>query len=184
MRRGWAAIAVAFALAAGGVTLTAARPAAAITPPETISPLGRELSFAGCGARETLWFDIYVVVLYLPKSDLSPSTMFSRETPKAVRLYPTYEGPLPERIPESWRRRLENELSAEQMDLVRRFYEQLSTRDIATIAYEPGQGTALMIDGRLLARSNGSSLMDGFLDTWLDPTSEGDDPIELLSHGC
>ena len=54
----------------------------------------------------------------------------------------------------------------------------MRTDDTATIAFAPGQGTAIEIAGETVATSAGPDLMDGVLDLWLGAGNE----VDLLPH--
>ena len=54
----------------------------------------------------------------------------------------------------------------------------MRTDDTATIAFAPGQGTAIEIAGETVATSAGPDLMDGVLDLWLGSGNE----VDLLPH--
>lgn len=169
------------ALAAALLISTAALPSAAqtiagVTPPPTLEPQGTSLALAGCGARETLWMDIYAVALYLPKADMGVAAARSADVAKAVRLYPVYEGDLPEDIPGDWKERLQARLPADQFRMVQDLYRQMTTDDVATLAYRPGKGSILMINDRQVGSTPNGQLVHGVLETWL---GEGD-PIDLL----
>ncbi|HSK39544.1 MAG TPA: chalcone isomerase family protein [Arenibaculum sp.] len=171
------ALAMAGAVALAAVGAARAQSVAGVALPSSISPQGQELTLAGCGAKNTLWVDIYAVALYLPQPDRARETVFSPDTAKAVRLYPTYQGELPEEIPDQWSERLRRALPPHLFDEVQQFYSQVSTDDVGTIAYRPGQGTVMMVNDEAVRRVEGSRIMHGVLETWIGATPEGDNPI-------
>lgn len=167
-------------LALSTASPTLSQQVAGVTPPQAIAPQGKQLMLVGCDAKSKLFMDVYAVALYLPHAGMSPANVLASGTPKAIRLYPVYDGALPEQIPSGWRERLRTKLSAEKFALVQKLYQQFNTNEVAAIAYAPGKGTVMMVDDKVVARTDGGEVMNGVLETWL---GEGDD-IKLLSTGC
>lgn len=161
-------------------TPAAAQEVAGVTPPKTLALSGTELMLVGCDAKSKLFIDVYAVALYLQHDGMSQQAVLDAKTPKAVRLYPVYDGKLPDQIPRGWAERLKAKLAPGKYAAVERMYRQFGTHEVATIAYAPGSGTEMMIDGKVVERSSGQELMNGVLGTWL---GDGDD-IQLLSSGC
>ena len=163
---------------AAGLAVTPAATAQTTTtgiePPQSLQPFdqGEPLTLAGCATRDRLWMELYTVVMYLPQSDMRPDAILDPTIPKAVRLYPVYEGTIPQEIPESWSESLGEQLSPDQMITVGEFYRQVSSDDVATIAYQPGQGNVLMVNDRIVARTDDDQPIQAMLRMWI-----GEDPI-------
>jgi hypothetical protein len=170
----------------GSAFPAAAQPSVAgVTPPAALSVFGRQLQLAGCGARVVLWEELYALGLYLPQSAMERSVVLDPETPKAVRLYALYDGEIPEKIPEQWRRPLRRMLPPDLMDTVQAFFDRLASGDVATIAYAPDEGTAFQINGTPVADTPGHRIIEAMLRLWIGdaPVSE-DVRRELLQGGC
>ena len=177
------------ALLAGvlGSTLPAqAAQVAGITLPPTETVQGRQLQLASCAAREELWMDLYALSLYLPPgAPINAARIRDDGTAKLLRLDVTYDGRVPNGLPEDWARRLRDEVSREFMRTLRNQYDGLRGGDTVRISYVPGQGTTLAVNGRAVATRPGSELMDSMLELWIgcDPVS-GNMKRLLLSGPC
>ncbi|MDV6315623.1 chalcone isomerase family protein [Idiomarina sp. HP20-50] len=157
---------------------------ASISPAAAVKLQDKTLQLAACGVRESLWMNIYAVALYLPDSSMTQPSILSPNTAKAVVLYPVYDGELPKNIPQSWYKRLQKHLTQTQINEMQQVYKTMSTDDIITIAYDPDSGTVFKINDKTLESISGSSLITGVIQTWLDKTQKGANPINLKDMQC
>ena len=177
------------ALLAGvlGSTLPArAAQVAGVTLPPTETVQGQQLQLASCAAYEKLWMDLYALSLYLPPgTPTNASRILDSGVPKLLRLDVTYDGRVPNGLPDDWAQRLRDEVSREFMRTLRNQYNDLKGGDTVRIAYVPGQGTTLMVNGNVVVTRPGSELMASMLELWIGP-----DPVSgnlkrlLLSGPC
>ena len=159
---------------------------AGVTLPPTETVQGRQLQLAGCAAREELWMELYALSLYLPPGTPTDAARIRDDgTAKLLRLDVTYDGRVPNGLPEDWARRLRDEVSREFMRTLRNQYNDLKGGDTVRISYVPGQGTTLAVNGTAVATRPGSELMDSMLELWIgrDPVS-GNMKRLLLSGPC
>lgn len=105
------------------------------------------------------------------------------EVAKAIGIFPTYDGTLPEGLPDSFRERLQGNLTPEHLGVVDVYSERLRTSDVATVACWPSDGTVLMINDRPFRRAEGNQLMHGILRLRVGRDAGGS-PIDLLSGRC
>lgn len=155
-----------------------------VSPPTSISPQGSSLELAACGLREKLWVSVYAVALYLPKQNMTISSILSLDTAKAVILYPVYSDDLPKDLPQSWRQRLRKYLTEAQIDEMQQLYGKMTTSDTFTIAYTPGSGTLFKINDNIIESIPGGELITGVINTWLDKNTQGENPIDLRDKQC
>lgn len=94
--------------------------------------------------------------------------------PKAVRIEIITARYMPEDIPEQWRRPLAQELSREPMSRLRNAYGNLAAGDVVVLAYDPGVGVSMRVNGRIVARTPGHDAIDALLGAWAE-----EDPISL-----
>jgi hypothetical protein len=132
-----------------------------------------------------LWKDLYALSLYLPRPTGDASAVLGEAMPKLLRLDVTYDGKVPDGLPEEWAGRLREEVSREFMRTLRGIYNELRGGDTVRIAYAPGGGTTMTVNGRVVASRPGSDLMDSLLGLWIgrNPVSENMKRL-LLSGSC
>ena len=146
-----------------------------IVPPLVIAPQGLQLRLVACAALTDAPVRHYRVVLYLPDLDLLPA---------ALRFYPADKQGLLKAIPESWRRWGEENLSPDQMAVAERVYTQLSPRDAVTIAYQPQEGSLILINDQVIERASDGGLIETILRNWVRPTKDGKYLLYGLDPGC
>lgn len=180
------AAAFAVALCAGllpGAAESAQVAGVTVLPVETVQ--GARLRLVGCAAREMLWKELYALSLYLPRPVGDASDIQGGSMPKLLRLDVTYDGKVPDGLPEDWAGRLREQVSREFMRTLRGLYNELRGGDTVRIAYTSGEGTTVTVNGRVVASRPGNELMDGVLGLWIgrDPLSENMKRL-LLSGSC
>jgi Chalcone isomerase-like len=146
-----------------------------VTLPPTITYSGRQLELAGCGTREMMFFvDVYVISIYLPEPSADGATIMAPGTPKLVRLDVVYDGSMPDDLPADWRARLEDEISAEMVDTLQGFYQDIRSGDVVAIGYAPDSGTRIEVNGETVVARPGDQLIGAMLEIWIgaDPISE------------
>lgn len=142
--------------------------------PERLELNGARLELAGRGTRETMLIDLYSVGWYLPEGKSSSVSPDDSSQAMAFRIIIDYSGDRPEQIPSAWREELLPPLNEAQMVELRRAYAGLRAGDTATVAYAPGSGTTIQVNGQALFTDSGYGLMAAFVDLWLGakPVSE------------
>lgn len=166
------------------MSLVAAAMLAGVQLAATLPVGGEALELASCGVRDTLWIDHYVAALYLPPG-ASMQAARDPASAKAVRMHVVESRYLPERIPQPWREALAGELAREPMFRVRVEYQDLTDGDVVTIAYAPGSGVTMRVNGRTVTRIPGHDAIDAILEAWA-----GQDPISgklrrlAMKHPC
>ena len=184
-------IAAAFAVALGaGLPPGAAESAraaqvAGVAVPSVETVQGARLQLVGCAAREMLWEELYALSLYLPRPVEDASDTQDESMSKLLRLDVTYDGKVPDGLPEDWAGRLREQVSRELMRTLRGLYNELRGGDTVRIAHAPGEGTTVTVNGRVVTSRPGSELMDSALGLWIgrDPLSENMKRL-LLSGSC
>jgi hypothetical protein len=159
---------------------------AGVTLPPTESVQGRQLWLAGCAVRESLWMELYAVSLYLPQgTPTEAGRILDDGTTKMLRLDVTYDGRVPDGLPQDWARQLRDEVSRDFVRTLRNQYNRLKAGDTVRISYVPSQGTTLSVNGDTVTTRPGGEVMDGMLGLWIgrDPVS-GNMKRLLLSGSC
>lgn len=160
-----------------------------VTLPATITYSGQQLELAGCGTREISVFfvsiDLYVISLYLPAPPADVATILAPGTAKLVQLNVVYDGSVPNSLPDEWRTRIDDAVSAEMLRTLQGFYKRIRSGDVVTVGYTPDGGTRLHINGKAVVSRPENDLIDTMLGIWI-----GGDPISdnlkrlLLKESC
>jgi hypothetical protein len=117
--------------------------------------------------------ELYALSLYLPSGTATDaSRILVGGTLKLLRLDVTYDGRVPNDLPEEWAQQLREQVSREFMRTLQNHYNNLKSGDTVRIAYVPGQGTTLTVNRRAVVTRPGSELMNAMLGMWI-----GRDPI-------
>lgn len=146
---------------------------------------GAQFALAGCGLREFLFNDIYLLGLYLPKDNPDFSRIHDGEVSKVFRLEVLYEGNFPEDLPGIWREPLAEQVSSELLQILQENYDRVNSGDTVEFAYLAGQGEEIRINDELVIQEPGRELIPALLELWL-----GDDPVSgnlkrlLLNNNC
>lgn len=153
--------------------------------PDELQRFGNTYRLSGCGLREFLFMDIYLLAFYLPDDSNDITAIQSHNTGKIFVLDVLYEGSLPDDIPNLWRAPLAEQISSELLEILQEQYDKVDTGDRVEIAFQPGRGEAMRINGDIVIRDQGKELMPALTDLWL-----GDDPVSgnlkrlLLNGRC
>ena len=142
--------------------------------PDSLNIANNELVLSGCGIREVLWTDVYMVALYMPVPTRDARPIFDRALAKAVRVEIIYDGDVPEEMPTEWRRYLRQELSRDVFRAFRNLYSELEQGDVLLAGFTPGAGTAVTVNNETVATSPDSNIVDALLELWIghDPVSK------------
>lgn len=190
MRRQFCPLAVG-AVVGAVVAAAAAMPAAVVeaaeidgvTLPQQLEVGGERLDLAGCGTRESLFTNIYVVGLYLPDSGLSQQETLSAGTAKAARLQIVYDGSLPDGIPDSWEEPVREMTQKDIERAITAMYENFQSGDQVTIGYTPQMGTVVSVNGSQTRTHDGHELIDPVLRLWLGDRAVSTNLRQLLLSG-
>lgn len=123
---------------------------------------------ASCGVRSTLWIEHYVAALYLPDRARALEALAEAGSAKALYVRILNGDHLPARMPREWREPIARHLTADDLARAREAYQRLSPGDEMIVAYRPGAGVHLVVNGRIVAASPGHALVEAVLDTLAD----------------
>ncbi len=153
--------------------------------PDSLQRFDSNFSLAGCGLREFFFIDIYLLSLYLPDEAAGPATVHNSNSPRVFVLDVLYKGDMPDDLPNLWREPLSQQISAELLEILQEQYDRVDTGDRVELAWYPGEGEQLRINGELVVREPGKELMPALTEMWL-----GEDPVSgnlkrlLLQGDC
>jgi len=140
------------------------------TLPDTISRFNKSYSLSGCGLREMLFSDIYLLGLYLETPTADPATI--RNSGRIFLLKVLYKGDLPEDLPALWSEPLARQLSSEYLDILQDIYDKVDNGDSVEISFEPGEREIVRINDTIEIRETEIALMPALTNLWL-----GEEPV-------
>lgn len=156
------------ALSAVAVAVLVARPGQTSSLAGALNIGAASLSPASCTVRKTLWIQHYAASLYVPPQASPVEVMQDARQPKALQVVILSKTFLPSELPKKYRRTLERQLDGETMGKVRTAYKELGPGDLLTLAYVPGPGLTLEVNGDVVATSRSHAVIEALLRTWAD----------------
>lgn len=144
------------------------------TAPLPVAPKAgsQPLAAASCHVRKTLWIQHYAASLYVPPQASAVDAMQDPSRPKAVQVLILSRTFLPAEMPKKYRRTLESQLDGDTMGKIRAAYKELQPGDLVTLAYQPGPGMSLELNGEVVAAAKSHAVIEALLRTWAD-----DEPV-------
>jgi len=124
------------------------------------------LAAASCALRETLGIKHYHAALYVPPRESPVAVMQDPARPKALQIELRSKIFMPSEIPKKWRRTLEQQLGGDDLKRVREAYHELRPGDVISVAYAPGPGVSLRVNGAVVATTPNHQLVEAMLLTW------------------
>lgn len=135
--------------------------------PHAMTLGGQRVVLASCGVRETWWLDLYAAALYLGPGQ-TVAAVTDPAQPKSILIHVILGALVPDRIPMKWRAPLNDGLEPDPLARVRAAYAGLTSGDRVVVAYEPGAGLSMAVNGRSIATAPGHALLDAMLRHWAD----------------
>ena len=148
--------------------ITSVAAAGALTLPGVVQVGDETLAAASCGIRETLWIDLYAATLYVRPGERAEAALVDPRRAKALEIRLISTSLKPAEIPKRYRHALEAELDRATIDRLRITYRDLRAGDAIRIAYLPGRGTSLNVNGQPVATAPGHRVIESILFTWAD----------------
>jgi hypothetical protein len=146
---------------------------------ETASLDGAQLVLNGAGLRTRFFFKVYVGALYVAQRSGDPVALVAADAPRLVRLHMLRELDR-EAILKAFREGIEKNSPSTAAAALRKLAQvekaipaELKPGQVVTVAYRPGVGTALGIEGGASASVEGKDFADAVLRIWL-----GDEPVD------
>jgi hypothetical protein len=86
-------------------------------------------------------------------------------------------------LPDEWRTRIEDAVSAEMLRTLQGFYKRIRSGDVVTVGYAPDSDTTLRINGEAVVSQSGNDLIDTMLRIWIGDSPISDNLKRLLLKG-
>ena len=156
------------ALPAGAATL------AGVTLPDQASVGGKNLVLNGMGLRKKFVVKVYVGGLYLPQKQRDARNVLSIDQPRQMVMHFLYDVSK-EQMCDAWNEGLEANTPNAAEDVKIAFatlcgwMEDLPKGNRLVLAYVPGEGTAVEVNGKAKGTLPGKAVADAILATWIGP---------------
>ncbi len=148
--------------------------------PESANIGATQLQLNGAGLRTKLFLKIYAGGLYLAASSHDASAIIAADEPMLVRMHFIYDGVSAEKLQSGWKEGFAGTAPSASEDLqvameafIGFFNEESRENDIYDIAWLPGKGTEVSLNGNSLGLITGIDLKKALFAIWL-----GNDPVD------
>ncbi|MDX5334009.1 MAG: chalcone isomerase family protein [Gammaproteobacteria bacterium] len=135
---------------------------------------GQMLTLNGAGVRKKFFIRIYAAGLYLPERRQAASAILAADEPRLLRMHFLYEEVEKAKLTAAWEEGFRNNLSASAYrgleDRLARFnalFGDAVAGDVIDLAYLPGQGTSVTINGETAGMIEGADFSRALLGVWL-----------------
>lgn len=157
---------------------------AGVSLPDTVELGGQQLVLNGAGLREFMWIDIYVGGLYLPEKTTNPKSAIDADVPKRIVMHFIYKRVPSDKMVATFREGRARQSGIDDLAPQYTKLEAIMSRDVMSgervvIDYVPGQGTRIVMNGKVEATLEGAKFMRSLWTIFL-----GDPPAnETLKKG-
>jgi len=140
--------------------------AAAFALPGSLRLGDQTLAAASCARRETLGLSHYIATLYVRAGESAPVALLDPNRAKALEIGLLSTAFMPPEMPRKYRRALAETLDDDAMDRVREAYRALRPGDLVRIAYVPGAGVSVSVNGQRVIATPEHRVVESILVTW------------------
>ncbi len=155
-------LAVSLAVLLLGPTLIAGTDVGGKKLPDSITIGEHKLVFNGAGLRKKLFIKVYAGALYLNAKSKNRAAVLAADEAMAVRMHFIYNGVGPDKLTEAWNEGFDAALGANKASQQKHidafnklFTAEAKTDDIYEIAYLPGKGVQVIVNGKVIGTVNG-----------------------------
>ncbi|MGN6182616.1 MAG: chalcone isomerase family protein [Thermoanaerobaculia bacterium] len=167
MRRTVLAIALTLAAAtAGAATL------AGVNIPDTTDVAGHKLVLNGVGLRKKFVVKVYTGALYLPAKSNNAAAILATDQPRKQVMHFVFDVGK-DKIAEAWEEGLEDNTPNASAEVKNNFktlaswMEEVKDGQEIVLAYVPGTGTTVTVNGKVKGTLAGKATSDAILNTWI-----------------
>lgn len=140
--------------------------AAAFALPGSLRLGDQTLAAASCARRETLGLSHYVATLYVQAGDAADAALLDPKHAKALEIGLLSRAFMPLEMPRKYRRALAENLDDDAMERAREAYRALRPGDLIRIAYVPGAGLSVSVNGQRVVATPDHHVVESILVTW------------------
>jgi hypothetical protein len=166
------------ALAAAAALLPAAaqaREVSGVEVPDSVTLAGKPLSLQGAGLRKRFIVKVYVGALYLEVRSSDPEAVVAADAAKVVRMHFLRDVDR-EAVLGAFREGFEKNSPAAAAAAVATLRQveqavpaEIKKGQVLVVAYAPGAGTSLGVEGGTAATAEGKAFADALFRIWLGP---------------
>ncbi len=167
MRRTVLAVALTLAAAtAGAATL------AGVNIPDTTDVAGHKLVLNGVGLRKKFVVKVYTGALYLPAKSNNAAAILATDQPRKQVMHFVFDVGK-DKIAEAWEEGLEDNTPNASAEVKNNFktlsswMEEVKDGQEIVLAYVPGTGTTVTVNGKVKGTLAGKATSDAILNTWI-----------------
>jgi len=152
-----------------------------VTLPSTFSVGDKTLLLNGAGMREKLWFDLYVGALYLQAKNGNGTDIANADKPMAVKLHivssKINRDNMVDAINEGFVKSTGGNVAPikAKIDQLLKAFTSIKVGDIFDLVYEPGVGTSMYINGKIVTTVTGHDFKKALFGIWLGSSAVDDD---------
>lgn len=158
--------------------------------PESIKLGDQTVVLNGAGLRKKLFIKVYAGALYLKAKSKDKAAVLAADEPMLVRMHFIYDGVSAEKLIEAWNEGFENALGSSMASLQSEidafnalFTETAKEDDVIDIAYLPGTGVQVSLNGKVLGKVNGGmAFKKAVFAIWLGKNSALKDLGNSMTH--
>ncbi len=174
------------------VSATAAT-CSSVTMPDKINSESVELVLNGMGLRLTkiLAFKVkvYVAALYLSQPSDDPSQIIEQDQPRYVALYffrDLNRGTIRKAMEESFQRNAGKKVfqMKNKIDSFQKSLTGVKKGQTLAFSYLPGQGTTVILDGKVKAKIEGADFASALISLWLGKPPNREIKVGMLGGKC
>ncbi len=146
--------------------------------PDTVQLVDTNTSLVlnGAGIREKFFVDIYIGALYLPEKNGDAAAILNATAPASMLMHFLYGEISRDKITDGWQDGLEANTSASEMQALQPALDKFNSLfltahegDDVRIDYQPGNGTAVRINGEWRGTVDDDAFFRALLRVWLGP---------------
>ena len=142
--------------------------------PDTLSVGGKTLKLNGLGLRKKMMVKVYVGGLYLEAASKDGAAVLAADAPKAVTmtfLRGIEKAKLVEAYKEGFEANAKEKAAAQKpaLDKFLGLVADVKEGSLFTVAYLPGAGTTVLVDGKEAGKFEGKPFADVVFALWLGP---------------
>jgi len=124
-----------------------------------------ELVLNGAGTRRVMFAKLYTCRLFVPREISSFDEARSLDGPIEIQL--EVHGEPPGSLPDDWEKVLDEELSQQLFRKAQAHYRRLEEGDRVVVAYLPGEGSTVWLNGEKRFTDPGPGLVLALLEQWV-----------------
>jgi len=145
-----------------------------VTLPDTMDLGGENLALNGAGLRKKLFIKVYAGGLYIKEKSSDAAAIVAADEPMAIRMHFIYDGVSAAKLTTAWNEGFEAALGKDRAAMQDKidafnalFTKTAKKNDVYDIAYVPGVGTRVVVNGESHGTVEGHAFKQAVFSIWL-----------------